>query len=94
MWPFADRINHNHHCIEAVCIREFHDEVNTDLLPASLRYGERVEQAYRSALEDLVSEAGLAGSGVLSDVSRGLLPPVVAGDQLQSLHTSRVACNL
>ena len=94
MWPFGDGINHNHHRIKAMHIGEFHDEVNTDSLPASLRYGEWVEQAYRSVSEDLVSEAGLAGLGVLSDVSRDLWPPVVAGDQLQSLHTSWVACDL
>ena len=94
MRPFGDRIDHNHHHVEAVRIREFHDEVDTDSLPASLRYGERVEQADRSVSEDLVSEAGLAGSGVLPDVSRDLRPPVVMGDQLQSLHTSRVTCDL
>ena len=63
-------------------IWEFHDEVDTDSLPAALGYREQVEQAVRSASEDLVSEAGLASSGVLSDVSRDLWPPVVAGDQL------------
>ena len=94
MQPFGDRIDHNHHRVEAVRIGEFHDEVDTDSLPASLGYGERVEQANRSASEDLVSEAGLAGLGVLPDVSRDLRPPVVTGNQLQSLHTSRVACDL
>ena len=94
MRPFGDGIDHNHHRVEAVRIGEFHDEVDTDSLPASLGYGERVEQADRSVLEDLVSEAGLAGSGVLPDVSRDLRPPVVTGDQLQSLHTSRVTCDL
>ena len=63
-------------------VREFHDEVDTDSLPAALGYRERVEQADRSALEDLVSEAGLASLGVLSDVSQDLWPPVVAGEQL------------
>ena len=80
MWLFGDGIDHNHHRVEAVCVREFHDEVNTDLLPASLRYGERVEQADRLASEDLVSEAGLTGSGVLSNVSQELWPPIVTGD--------------
>ena len=91
MQPFGDGIDHNHHCVKAVCIREFHDEVNADSLPASLGYGEWVEQAYQSASEDLVSEAGLAGSGVLSDMSQDLWPPVVTGDQLQGLHMSQVA---
>ena len=94
MQPFGDRIDHNHHCVEAVCIGEFHDEVDTDLLPVSLGYGEWVEQADWLASEDLVSEAGLAGSGVLSDVSQDLWPLVVVGDQLQSLHMSQVACDL
>ena len=94
MRPFGDGIDHNHHRIEAVHIGEFHDEVDTDSLPVSLGYGERVEQADQSASEDLVSEAGLAGSGVLPDMSQDLWPPVVTGDQLQSLHTSRVTCDL
>ena len=94
MQLLGDGIDHNHHRVKAVHIREFHNEVDTDLLPVSLGYGEWVEQADRSASEDLVSEAGLAGSGVLSDMSRDLWPPVVVGDQLQSLHMSQVACNL
>ena len=61
---------------------EFHDEVDTDSLPAALGYREWVEQADQSASQDLVSEAGLASSGVLSNVSQDLWPPVVAGDQL------------
>ena len=65
-----------------MCIREFHDEVDTDSLPAALGYREWVEQADQSASEDLVLEAGLTSSGVLSDVSQDLWPPVVAGDQL------------
>ena len=52
-----------------MCVREFHNEVDTDLLSVSLGYGKWVEQANWSASEDLVLEAGLAGSGVLSDMS-------------------------
>ena len=52
-----------------LCVSEFHDEVDTDSLPASLRYGKQVEQADQLASEDLVLEAGLPGLGVLSDVS-------------------------
>ena len=69
MWLFGDGIDHNHHCVEAVCVGEFHDEVNTDLLPESLGHWKWVEQANQLASEDLVSEAGLTGLGVLSNVS-------------------------
>ena len=82
MQPFGDRVNHNHYCIKPMRIQEFHDEVDTDSLPAALGYMEWVEQADQSVSEDLVSEAGLASLGVLSDVSRHLWPPVVVGDQL------------
>ena len=82
MWPFGDGVDHDHYCVKPMRVWEFHDEVDADSLPAALGYRERVEQADQSASEDLVLEAGLASSGVLSDMLQDLWPPVVAGDQL------------
>ena len=69
MRPFGDGVDHDHYRVKPMHVWEFHAEVDTDFLPAALGYREQVEQADRSASEDLVSEAGLASSGVLSNMS-------------------------
>ena len=43
MWLFGDGVDHDHYHVKPMHVREFHDEVDTDLLPAALGYREWVE---------------------------------------------------
>ena len=88
---------HSHHIhdhIMSMCIWELSNEVHTDNIPVTLWYGEWVKLSSPTAISDLCPEAGVTCPCILSDILRHLWPPVVPGDEFQSLPTARISCNL
>jgi hypothetical protein len=63
-------------------VREFHDEVHTDGIPAVLRSWEWVKLSDWVALLNFSPEAGITCLHVLANIAGHLWPPVVAGDEL------------
>src|ERR1700720_3190334 len=87
----ASEVHTVHNCIVAVRFREFYNEVDTNLIPPTLRNLGRVKLSDLSATHSFGPIAEIAGFDVETDIPRHLRPPV-ARDQFQSLPPTSMPC--
>jgi hypothetical protein len=64
----TEDINRDHDNIEAVCFREFDDEIHRDSIPALIRDLGQMKLTVRKLLEHFCLVAHIAGADVLADV--------------------------
>jgi hypothetical protein len=90
--PLTEDVNHDHD--QPVHIWRLQDEVNQDGVPALFWNPGQMKLTVGKALEPFRPIAHIAGSDVVADVSGQLEPPVVLGDEFQSLEAASIPGNL
>lgn len=90
----AHQIHHDHHCVEAMQIREFHNEVDAHYIPSLLRDCKGVQLTKWFLFLGLGAKTHVTCLAVLANIPGHVWSPVTVHDQFEHFPAPCMSPNL